>query len=227
MPPIRVLVVDDDPMVQQVNRDYVEAVPGFRVVGTARTGREALAAVRQHRPDLVLLDIYMPDQDGVWALKEIRRQEMPADVVVVTAAQEPQTVEEILRYGAVDYIIKPFRMQRLHEALRNYRAAKQRLARAEALDQEQVDRMLRERGLADAWSDLPKGLNEATLRQVREFLAGQQTALSAVEVADRLGTARVTARRYLDFLVRRREARLEVQYGSVGRPVNRYRLAQG
>ncbi|HEY3363669.1 MAG TPA: response regulator [Symbiobacteriaceae bacterium] len=222
MPLIKVLVVDDDPMVQQVNQDYVESVAGFRVVATARTGREALAAVQSHRPDLVLLDIYMPDQDGVTVLKAIRRLEFPADVLVVSAAQDAQTIRDVVRYGAVDYIIKPFRIERLQKALESYRTTKVKLALTNTLNQEQVDRVLRGTA-AQPEGELPKGLNYATLRQVEAYVAGRSEASSAVEAANELGMARVTARRYLDYLVKLGRARLEVQYGSVGRPVNRYR----
>ncbi|HYF95358.1 MAG TPA: response regulator [Symbiobacteriaceae bacterium] len=222
MQPIRVLVVDDDPMVQQVNREYVESVRGFRVVGAARTAREAIEAVASHRPDLVLLDVYMPDQDGVATLKEIRQQGLPADVIMVSAAQDAQTIQNVLRYGAVDYIIKPFRLDRLKTALETYRAHRWKLGDTATLDQEQVDRMLRAQ-TTGAGAGLPKGLHEATLRQVHRFLAAEGQALTAAEVADKLGMARVTARRYLDHLVKLQRASLEIQYGAVGRPLNRYR----
>lgn len=224
MQPIRVLVVDDDPMVQQVNRDYVETVEGFRVVGTARTGAEAVAYVKEHHPDLVLLDIFMPDQDGVATLKEIRRLDVPADVIMVSAAQDARTIQDVIRHGAVDYIIKPFRLTRLQQALGQYRETKWRLRGAETLNQEQLDMVLRGQNAAAADSAIPKGLNEATLRQIIDHLRHTRAALTAVEVADQLGMARVTARRYLDYLVKLGRAQLEVQYGSVGRPLNRYRM---
>ncbi len=223
MPQIRVLVVDDDPMVQQVNREYVESVPGFRVVALAKNGKEALEATAAHRPDLVLLDIYLPDQNGVSVLKEIRRRQLPSDVLMVSAAQDTKTLQEIMRYGAVDYVIKPFRLQRLQEALKKYRATRSRLSNAGALDQDQVDQVLRGGQPGQADGALPKGLNEVTLRQVQALLAEHGQALSAAEVAHKMGIARVTARRYLDCLVKQKQVRLEVQYGSVGRPINRYR----
>lgn len=222
MQAIRVLVVDDDPMVQQVNSEYVETVRGFRVVGSARTAGEAIEAVRAHRPDLVLLDIFMPGQDGVAALKEIRRQEFQPDVIMVSAAQDAQTIQDVLRYGAIDYIIKPFRLDRLKAALESYRANRWKLDHTGPMNQEQVDRMLRSQVSAE--EAMPKGLNQATLRQVQRFLAARGEALTAAEAADELGMARVTARRYLDYLVKLRRASLEVQYGSVGRPLNRYRI---
>lgn len=100
---VRVLIVEDDPMVQQINREFVEQLPGFAVVGVVRGGREAVEAVQATTPDLVLLDVYLPEQDGVTALKEIRRAEVATDVILITAATDTETVREALRYGAVDY----------------------------------------------------------------------------------------------------------------------------
>lgn len=219
--PIEVLLVEDDPMVAEVNRGYIQEVRGFRVTGWARSGEAALGLARELRPHLVLLDIYLPDGDGVAVLKAIRQQEVAADVIVVSAAQDPATIHSVLRLGAVDYIIKPFRFERLEAALESYRQMRERLTRSRALSQDQVDRMLRGRP-ATGTARPPKGLNAATLELVLQFLSAAPRPVTAVEAAEGLGMARVTVRRYLDFLVKRGQARLEVQYGAVGRPVNRY-----
>lgn len=212
-------------MVLQVNQGYVEAVPGFRVVGSSRTGAEALPAAERLRPDLMLLDVFMPDQDGIAMLRELRSRAIPSDVILVSAAQDAATIQEALRCGAHDYIIKPFRFERLRAALESYREVKQRLAQAGQLSQEQLDRMRRGAGGA-AVPDLPKGLNETTLRQVLAHLGALGEPQTAAEVADALGIARVTARRYLDHLEKAGRVRLEMQYGGVGRPLNRYLLGK-
>lgn len=221
---VAVVLVDDDPMVLQVNRQYVAAVPGFAVVGTARTGAEAVAAVARLRPDLVLLDIYLPDMDGIAALKEIRRLELPTDVILISAAQDAHTIREALRYGAVDYIIKPFRQERLAAALVAYRQMWLALRRGAPLSQEQVDRMLRAGQGAAGGEGLPKGLQEFTLRQVTLALARAGRPLTAAEVGEAAGLSRVTARRYLEYLAQLGKVEVEVQYGGVGRPQHVYRL---
>jgi len=101
----RVLIVEDDPMVAQVNRQFVEAVPGFAPVGTAGTASEALRLTEDEKPDLVLLDVYLPDKSGVTVLREIRQNGLPADVILITAAQDVETIQNAFRYGAIDYII--------------------------------------------------------------------------------------------------------------------------
>lgn len=222
MPPINVLIVDDDPMVLKVNRSYVEAVPGFRVVGTARNGNDALELAQRLHPDLVLLDVYMPDKDGLTMLRELRSQALPSDVILVSAAHDTESIQEAFRCGAHDYIIKPFSDERLQAALESYRNVKARLAPGGQLSQHQIDRMRMASVLPV--EDAPKGLNEWTLRQVVRFLSASTEPISIGEVADGLSISRVTARRYLDHLVKAGKARIEMQYGTPGRPLNRYVL---
>lgn len=217
---IEVLVVEDDPMVAEINSGYVQAVRGFRVTARARRGADALRLAQEHRPHLVLLDIYLPDGDGVNVLRALRQQEVPADAIVVSAAQDAATIQSVLRLGAVDYIIKPFRFERLRDALIAYRDLRGQLLQAGALSQEQVDSVLHVRRSGPAGP--PKGLNAATLARVQEFLQRAEAPVTAVAAAAGLGMARVTVRRYLDYLVRQGHARVDIQYGTVGRPQNRY-----
>lgn len=225
MPPIQVLVVDDDPMVLQVNQDYVEAVPGFKVAATCRNGVDALDVAERLRPDLILLDVYMPDQDGLAMLRELRSRALPSDVILVSAAQDAVTIQEALRCGAHDYIIKPFRFERLRAALESYRDVKQRWKATVRLSQAEFDRM-RGAPAGGGVEEPPKGLSELTLQQVLGYLQQQTEPQTAVAVADALGIARVTARRYLDYLEKLGKVKIAMQYGGVGRPLNRYRLGK-
>ncbi|MZE76472.1 response regulator, partial [Streptomyces sp. SID5475] len=141
---IRVLVVDDDFMVARLHGRQVEQLPGFTVVGEARSGAEALAAVRELRPDLVLLDIYLPDMGGLDVLRALRQGGSPGsetDVLVVTAARDAETVRGALRGGAVHYIIKPFEAGVLHERLLHYARRNRELRTFTAPGQDDVDRV--------------------------------------------------------------------------------------
>lgn len=225
MPQMDVVIIEDDPMVVEVNRGFVNAVPGFRVAGVARSGREAVEMIRELMPDLVLLDIYLPDMDGVSTLQEIRRLGLPTDVIMVTAAQDAETIQNVFRYGAIDYIIKPFKFTRLKSALNCYATLHNRFRRQSQMNQAEIDSLALSRG-QQMEEGVPKGLNEITLKQVYLYLLKDGVALSAEEVAEGVGLARVTARRYLDFLEKSGKVILELQYGSVGRPVNRYRTKE-
>jgi two-component system response regulator DctR len=223
---LRVLLIEDDPMVQEVNRQFVEKVDRFRVVGAASNGAEGLAMLKKLQPDLVILDMYMPRQDGLETLRKIRMEGLDANVIVITAANDPETVQKALQHGALDYIMKPFKFERVKQALENFRSLRGKLDKGAALTQEELDRMLHRYTKAAADADqLPKGIHEQTLKQILLFLSGRKESLSAEEVAEGVGLARVTARRYLDYLEKTGQVRLDMQYGGVGRPVNRYRLS--
>ena len=211
-------------MVMEVNKQFVQRVADFQVIGEASTGLEGLTLVRTLRPKLVLLDIFLPDMDGLQVLKQIRQLELPTDVVMLTAARDAGRIQGGFRYGVVDYLIKPFRFERFQEALEKVKLQQPRMAGAALLNQEDLDRLRAGTGgPAEPEVTLPKGLNEMTLAQIAAYLKQRTQAESAEEVAEGTGLARVTVRRYLEYLVRCGEVELQVQYGSVGRPVNRYR----
>ena len=228
--PLRVLVVDDDFMVARVHRRFVERVAGFAVVGEARSGAEALDAVREHRPDLVLLDIYLPDMTGLEVLRALRAEADPVDVLVVSAARDLDTVQEAYRGGAVQYLIKPFTAEAMRERLTEFQR-RHRSVQAAATDgeigQREVDALFGAGGTGrprDA--ELPKGLTVQTLQLVGSALRDASTSepptLSATECADAVGLARVSVRRYLEHLVATGHAEVSLRYGRAGRPERRY-----
>lgn len=216
---IRTLLVEDDPMVMEINRSMVQKITGFKIVGTANDGVKALSLIRKTQPDLLLLDLFMPEQDGLVTLKKIRQASPSPDVIVITAAEESRFIHQALQSGAFDYIIKPFTFERLKIALQKYQNY-HRLRHHPKVSQEELDKLLF--ASAEKEENLPKGLNALTLYQVLTFLSQQKNPLSAEEVAQAIGIARVTARRYLDYLVQRGDVQVDIQYGNVGRPIHRY-----
>jgi response regulator of citrate/malate metabolism len=214
---IRVLVVDDDFMVARIHSGYVARVPGFEVVSVAHTGAEALAAVAELRPDLVLLDIYLPDMSGLEVLKALH----DVDVLMISAARDVPTVREAMRGGAVNYLIKPFTAAALTERLRQYADTRERLtAIGPEARQDDVDRLF---GLLPSAAPMPKGLSAATCALVADTLREAGRDLSAAEAAQLTGLSRVSARRYLEYLCAVGQAELRPRYGTAGRPEHRYR----
>ncbi|GAA3512600.1 two-component system CitB family response regulator [Streptosporangium album] len=219
---IRVLVVDDDFMVARIHSGYVARVPGFTVVNAAHTGRAAVASVAEHRPDLVLLDIYLPDMSGLEVLMTLRGVSHPVDVLVITAARDVATVRAAMRGGAVNYLIKPFTAGALTERLEQYADTRRQLAAiGSTVGQDQVDRFF---GTAKGGPPpLPKGLSSTTCGLVADALRETGTDLSAAEAAALTGLSRVSARRYLEYLCATGQAELRPRYGTAGRPEHRYR----
>jgi len=219
---IRTLIVDDDFRVAEVHRAFLERLPGFTVAGIAHSAAEALALIEQQAPDLLLLDVYLPDRSGLDVLRQLRDEGRRIDVIAITAAKDVETLRSALHGGVAHYLVKPFQFNAFREKLESYAAARARLEGSRELDQIEVDRVV---GLlrSDARADLPKGLSGATLDLVAQSLRGAPGDASAAEVAGRTGLSRVTARRYLDHLVRAGTVELTMRYGTTGRPEHRYR----
>ena len=221
---IRTLVVDDDYRVADLHCAYVGRVPGFQVAGRAHTGQEALSCVDQLRPELVLLDIYLPDMSGLEVLTRLREEDHPAvDVIAITAAREVASLRAAMRGGVVHYLIKPFLFPAFEEKLVSYAAARNRMARIGHAEQGDVDRIfstLRTVGT----EALPKGLSNATLELIVQALGRSRAGMPAAAVAEEVGVSRVTARRYLDHLCQVDRVELTMRYGGPGRPEHRYRL---
>lgn len=222
---ITVLVVDDDFRVAQVHAEFVNQIPGVRVVGHAHTAAAALDAVSRHRPDLVLLDIYLPDASGLRVLRRLRAMtEHRPDVMLLTAARDMETVRAALSDGALHYLIKPVDFATLRERLTSYAELRALRDREGEVDQHEVDRLfaLMRRGTRTTAS-LPRG-GSPTAEQVVNVLREAGADLSANEVAERVGISRATAQRYLSALARTDAVTLELRYGTTGRPEHRYRL---
>jgi response regulator of citrate/malate metabolism len=217
---IEVLVVDDDFMVARIHTGFVERIPGFAVTGVAHTGADALAQAERLQPDLVLLDVYLPDVSGLDLLSALREAAPEVDVLVISAAREAETVRKALRGGIVHYLVKPFSFEDLRSRLEHYQQAYAAMAGTEA-DQADIDRVF---GLAGGGSAtrLPKGFSAETLRLVEDTLRGEDGDLSAAEAAAALGISRVSARRYLEHLTDTGKVDVSLRYGEVGRPERRY-----
>lgn len=224
---IRVLIVDDDFMVARIHTGFVGRTPGFEVAGVAHTGAEALTQVERLEPDLVLLDVYLPDTTGLDLLQRMRELVPEVDVLVISAAREAETVRRALRGGIVHYLIKPFSYDDLRARLDHYREAYVGLAATDETDQQEVDRVFGS-GFGKGRPDvrLPKGFSVETLRLVQESLSRAGRDLSAAETAALLGLSRVSARRYLEHLVETGKAEVRLRYGEVGRPERRYHWRQ-
>jgi two-component system, CitB family, response regulator DctR len=225
MDDIRVLIVEDDPMVADINRSFTENIDGFKVVGTARNGREALDMCRDRRPDLVILDVFMPGIDGMGVLAGLRRTETAVDIIMITAASDGATISKAMRHGIAGYIIKPFKFERYRSVLESYREFQRKTRQSVNLDQADIDKVFAARPDYDA-REMPKNFHVQTLNSIVDFLFACSQPQSSEEVAAGIGISRVTARRYLEYLVSQGRLQMLLDYAAVGRPVHRFRIVE-
>ncbi len=220
---MRVLVVDDDFRVARIHATFVNRIEGFTVVGSASNGAETLAASLALRPDLILLDLYLPDVFGLDLISRLRLAGVEADIVVISAANESGTIERAVQLGVANYLLKPFTQADLALRLNDYRARAQGQRLRGVGDQRDIDRVFARTDLAPAPA-MPKGLSAETAELVLLALAEAGSELSAQECADAVGVSRVSARRYLEYFVGRGTAAVSLRYGVRGRPERRYHL---
>lgn len=216
-----VLIVDDDFMVAEIHRRFVERVDGFRTAGVVGTGAAALTAAGDLTPDLILLDIHLPDMTGLEVLQRLRADGNQVGVIVITAARELDTVRGALHGGAADYLMKPFEFDHLRAKLSAFAARADALDSDGGADQSLIDTLFGAPSTTRAAGALPKGLGAETgqlvLTAVRD--AGE---VSAAQCAELVGISRVSARRYLEHYLTTGALELRLQYGA-GRPERRYR----
>lgn len=227
---IRVLIVEDDPMVAEFNKMYLERVEGFRWLGTAASveGARRVLIEEKLEADLILLDIYMQKNNGLDLLPIIREIDRNMDVIVISAASDIQTVNKALRYGAVDYLIKPFQFSRFCEALTAYRQKMELQKNRQYWNQDELDSLIKSGRPASAASKLPKGLTRQTLQGLWEWIQTQQAPyFSTEEASTAIHVSRVSTRKYLMFLEELGVLDADILYGTAGRPVNIYKPVPG
>ena len=113
----RVLIVDDAAFMRMMIKDILQK-NGFEVVGEASNGVEAVNLYKKERPDVVTMDITMPDMDGIEAVKEIRTFDANAKIIMCSAMGQQSMVMDAIKSGAKDFIVKPFQADRVLESIR-------------------------------------------------------------------------------------------------------------
>lgn len=223
---LKVLIIEDDPMVAKFNTIYLQSIPGFTVAGHASHVDEGWEFLNKHHVDLILLDVYMGKVTGLEMLIELRKKENPIDVIVITAANDKQSVQTALRYGAVDYLIKPFSFDRFKDALLQYMNKVQLMKNTEIVSQNEIDTFfLNPEKIQFLKLELPKGMTMITFMKIAtQMIEREQKKFSAAELAIETGISQVSVRKYLNHLVKHHFLHVDVIYQETGRPLQCYQL---
>lgn len=182
--PVRVLLVDDHDMVRRGLATFLAVFDDLQLVGEARNGAEALQICGETQPDVVLMDLMMPDMDGPSATREIRRQWPGIQIVALTSFPEPELLQRVLQAGAIGYLLKNVTADDLHAAILAAQAGRSVLApeATQALIQA-------------ATQPQPPG-HDLTARE-REVLGLMVEGLSNTVIADRLSVSPSTIKAHV------------------------------
>ena len=221
---IETLIVEDDIKIADIQRLFLDKIEGFSVTGIAHSISEAEEIIGILKPQLVLLDIYFPDGSGVDLLWKIRSEYRQTDVILVTAAKEISVLQEAVRGGVFDYILKPVVFSRFQSTMIKFLEHRQKMSDMTTVNQQDVDRLLRpEYKEALTENDMPKGIDPITLEKITEVMEQQNSdGINAEKVGEKVGVSRTTARRYLEYLVANGMIIADLSYGAVGRPERIY-----
>ena len=226
---IQVLIVEDDFRIAEINRQFVNRVDGFTVMEVVKTAEEALILLRNKAklPHLILLDVYIPDTEGLSLFWQLRKEFTEIDIIMVTAAKEVTTIAETLRGGIFDYIVKPADFIRFEQTLKRFSNQHVLLTSREELEQDEIDWLTGvqtpEKIETITIGNLPKGIDLITLDKIKGVIqATDNSGVTAMDAGKRVGVSRSTARRYLEYLVSIKEAEAQLKYGDIGRPERKY-----
>lgn len=224
---MNVLIIEDDPMVAKLNEDFLSNLPSTHLIGSCRSTQDAWELIHSTSVDVILLDNYLPNQTGIEFLAELRQKHYQIPVVLITAANDIETIQQALALGAVDYLVKPFTAERFAIAIQKVFAQKQLLSQLDHVDQQNIDVLFNETTSQSPHtfsldSELPKGLARLTMEKVLEKINAETTPFSTEELAKKIGISRISTKKYLAFLVETNYLSENIVYKDIGRPVTRY-----
>jgi len=226
-PSIGVLIVEDDPIAASVYEQLIKNKEDFTVVGKAQTALETIQLLNVITPELILLDVYLPDANGIDILFQIKQAHRNIDVIMITASNDAKTIGDSMRGGAFSYLLKPIMVDSFFSTLENYLQTRESWKSNAPIKQEDIQRIFHKSvPITESkhnTDSLPKGIDKHTLRKVILAMNAESTSLNAEEVGIQIGASHSTTRRYLEYLVSSNLLEVDIVYGSVGRPERRYK----
>ena len=218
----KVLVVEDDPMVRMINEQYIRMNKDFCIASSVKNGQEALDYIKENKVDLVILDVFMPFMNGVEFLKKLREQKLKTEVIMVTAANDTAILEETMHLGVIDYLVKPFALERFQVALEKFTAKMNAISGSAVLDQNLIDSIISNSPQKKS-KEYPKGIQEKTLHRIKSCFENKKGWHSVELIAEELGISIVTVRHYVNYLVKEGFLQESINYETGGRPSSLYK----
>ena len=224
----RVIIVEDEPEIARAAKASVEKNPDFQVKAIFSNGQEALNYIWLNHVDLIILDLFMPQVNGKEFLYRLRKESLPVEVIVITAANTTENIREVLPFGVVDYLLKPFTEARFAEALDRFHQRYQIInAMSGGLDQTRIDAMFASASVGEGVLRRAKleekGLESDTYQALLAFLQTYaDKSFTAEMLAQQAGLSKVSVRWYLNGMIEAREVRSDVAIHAERGPVMTY-----
>ncbi|MBR9873206.1 MAG: response regulator [Vibrionaceae bacterium] len=222
---ISVVIVEDDPSIAELHHHFVEQVEKYQVVGIAGNIHIARQLVERIQPDLVIVDNYLPDGLGVDLVYQWLNSEHKPECILLTAANDADTVQKAHRFGAFDYLVKPMDYSRLTESLQRFSKVKNHTSSQGTFRQSQLDDLFHsgKSNKVELSQIELAGLDPFMYRQVIDLFTNGHVEHTAASVPELLPISKSTSRRYLDKAVEQGDLVAFLEHGKVGRPARVYR----
>lgn len=223
---INVLIVEDDPMVALINKKYLEEIGEIKTFGPLITKNEIFDIIEKQNIDLIIMDVFLPKENGLDILKALRENGKVTDVIMVTAANTVDELKKAFSLGIVDYLVKPFEFDRFKDSIIKYKKKREVFLKDKSLNQEDLDYILNQNNnLNGKENNLPKGLNKRTLEKIIEFLESNKNEIWTLrELAEKIKISNVTIKKYMDYLENENKLEVKMTCGNIGRPELKYKL---
>ena len=227
---IKTMIVEDDPMVRQINSKFLNKVDGFILEKAVANLSEAKDFLSSNPVDLILLDVFLPNENGIDLLKWLRKNEISSDVILITADKSIDRVKDAFRYGVVDYLIKPFTFERFNESLSIFKERINSFKNNETIEQGELDKLIlsnksKEINEEEVKHNLEKGFNKYTYNSIINELENiKEEYFTTEDLSEKLGIAKVTIRKYLDYMSKQGQIEKIIEYGKIGRPLYKYKV---
>lgn len=227
---IKVMIVEDDPMVREINSKFLAKIEGFNLVKSASNLTEAKDFISKCKVDLILLDVYLPKENGIDFLKWLRKEEILVDIILITADKTIERIQEAFRFGSIDYLIKPFTFERFKEALTLFKERHHSFKHQQTIEQNELDKLIANNRSAsnidkDNTNSLEKGFNKYTYNTIWKAIEKDKDVyFTAEDLSEQLKIARVTVRRYLEYMDKEGHLSKIIEYGKIGRPQHKYKF---
>lgn len=223
---IRAIIVEDDPMVSELDRQYLTHSSSLiQLAAQFGNCQDAWEYIMKNPVDLVILDVYLPVCNGLDFLQQIRKEHLPIDVIMVTAARSREEINQAFRLGAIDYLVKPFVFDRFQQAIQNFLRKHDLLNSQHPFDQSMIDQLRQNDLMQEDLQSLPKGLQRQTLARIWGLICKKNSSpFNCKSFAQEVGLSIVTTQRYLNYLVTQGRLKTDIDYHTGGRPKMLYEV---